>query len=178
MKKLMLILILFLFINETSFSQVHSSKQQIPILHHELEGFVGSTHVPKGTLDNSNSTLVLPNIGFNYKYWFDERFAIGWYNNIVALTYVINSDAHEDLDREYPITSTIVGIFKPWKNLSFFAGPGLEFDQNETLFVMRFGLEYGFSLSNDWFLSPRFIFDNMGGDIQAYTLGIGIGRRF
>ncbi len=174
----MLMLILYSFINEVSYSQVHSSKQMIPLLHHELDGFVGTTHVPKGTLDNSNATLVLPNIGINYKYWFSEKFAIGWYNNIVALTYVLNSDTHQDLDRDYPVTSTIVGVFRPWKKLSFFAGAGLEFDKNESLFVMRFGLEYGFSLSNDWYLSPRFIFDNMGGDIQAYTLGVGIGRRF
>lgn len=157
---------------------MHSSKQEISFLHHEIEGFLGSTHIPKGALDNSEATLILSNIGLNYKYWVDERFAIGWYNNIVALTYVINSDTHQDLERKYPVTSTIVGVFRPWKKNSVFAGPGLEIDKNKTLFVFRLGLEYGFILSNDWYLTPRFIFDNLGGDIQAFTIGVGASKRF
>ena len=178
LKEILLIFIVILILGSRSFGQVHSSKQTIPILHHEIEGFVGSTHVPKGALDDSNATLILPNIGLNYKYWFDDHFGIGWYNNIVVLTYVVNSDSHQDLDRHYPITTTVVGIFKPWKNLSFFMGPGLEIDKNLSLFVLRFGIDYGFSLSNDWYLTPRLIFDNLGGDIQAYTLGIGVSKRF
>ena len=161
-----------------SIAQGHSSKQTDILLHHEIDGFVGSTHVPNGALDNSDATLILPNIGFNYKYWFDNHFAIGWYNNIVALTYVVDTDSHQDLDREYPITTTLVGIFNPWKKLAIFAGPGIEIDKNRSLFVLRFGIDYGISLSNNWNLSPRFIFDNLGGDIQAYTLGISIGKKF
>ncbi len=114
---------------------------------------MGSTHIPKGAIEDSKVTLILTNIGINYKYWVDERFAIGWYNNIVNLTYVINSDTYQ----EYHITTTIVGVFKLWKNLSLFTGPGLEINKRKTLFVFRFGLEYGFPLSNDWYLTPRFI---------------------
>lgn len=178
MKKISVSIIILIFASWQAFSQGHSSKQIMPFLHHEIDGFVGSAHVPKGALDNSNATLILPNIGLNYKYWFDEKFALGLYNNIVALTYVINSDSHQDLDRNYPITTTIVGIFKLWKNLAIFTGPGLEIDKNKTLLVFRFGVDYGFPLANDWYLTPRFIFDNLGGDIQAYTLGISAGKRF
>lgn len=172
------ILILCLSLGWQAFGQLHSSKLTTPVLHHEIEGFIGSTHVPKGSFDDSGATLILPNIGLNYKYWIDEKFAIGWYNNIVALTYKVDSDSQQDLDREYPVTSTIVGIFKPWKNFSLFTGPGLEIDKNKTLFVIRFGVDYSFPLSNDWHLTPRFIFDNLSSDIQAYTLGIGVSKRF
>ncbi|MCG8308343.1 MAG: hypothetical protein MI975_13200 [Cytophagales bacterium] len=158
--------------------QMHSSKIEIPLLHHEIDGFIGNTHVPEGGRRNTTATLILPNIGFNYKYWFDERFAIGWYNNLVVRTYVVNSDTHQDLDREYPFLTSVVGVLNLWKGLSVFAGPGMEIDKNRTLFAMRFGLDYGFSISNDWYVSPRFIFDHLGGDIEAYTLGIGIGRKF
>jgi hypothetical protein len=178
MKKTILTICFIISMGWQAFSQVHSSKQTIPTLHHEIEGFIGSTHVPKGALDDSDATLILPNIGLNYKYWFDEKFAIGWYNNIVALTYTVNSDSQQDLDREYPVTTTIVGIFKPWKNLSLFTGPGLEIDKNKTLFVFRFGVDYSFPLSNDWHLTPRFIYDNLATDIQAYTLGVGVSKRF
>jgi hypothetical protein len=54
----------------------------------------------------------------------------------------------------------------------------LELDNNGTLFVIRAGVDYGFSLSNDWYLSPRFIFDLLGNDIKAYTIGLSIGKRF
>ncbi len=171
-------IILCLSLGWQAFGQVHSSKQMIPLLHHEIEGFIGSSHVPEGSFDDSDATLILPNIGLNYKYWIDEKFAIGWYNNIVALTYQVSSDTHQILDREYPVISTIVGIFSPLENLTIFTGPGLEIDQNKSLFVFRFGFDYHFPLSNDWFLTPRFIFDNIGGDIHAYTLGIGGSKRF
>jgi len=177
-EKISIVLISTIFMVTPIHGQVHSSKQSIPFLHHEIEGFLGSTHIPKGTLDDSGATLILPNISLNYKYWVDERFAIGWYNNIVALTYVINSDTQQDLERKTPFTTSIIGVFKPWKNLSIFTGPGLEIDKNKTLFVFRFGLEYGFPLSNDWYLIPRFIFDNLGGNIQAFTVGIGASKRF
>jgi hypothetical protein len=178
MKKISFSILIIILVSWQAFGQGHSSKQTIPFLHHEIEGFIGSTHVPKGALDDSGATLILPNIGLNYKYWFDERFAIGWYNNIVALSYEVNSDSHQDLDRYYPITTSIVGIFKPWKHLTLFTGPGLEVDKNKSLFVFRFGVDYGIPLSNDWYLTPRFIFDNLSGDIQAYTLGIGASKRF
>lgn len=175
---LLMTLFITLAFSINSFSQVHSSKKIEPVLHHEIDGFVGSTHVPEGALDDSNATLIVPNIGLNYKYWFDEHFALGLYNNLVAITYTVNSDNHQDLDRVYPFITTVVGVFKPWKNLSIFAGPGIEIDKNKSLFVLRFGLDYGISLNNDWYLSPRFIFDNVGGDIQAYTLGLSVGRKF
>lgn len=179
-KKIVTLTILVIILNYSNqlFAQMHSSKQNPVVLHHEIDGFIGSTHVPNGAYQDSDATLVVPNIGLNYKYWFDERFAIGWYNNIVALTYVINSDTNRETDREFPITSTIVGVFRPWKKLHLFAGPGLEFDKNKAYFVARFGIDYAFSLSNDWYLSPRFIFDNLSTEIQAFTLGISVGRKF
>ena len=96
----------------------------------------------------------------------------------MARTYVINSDTYQDLEREYPFITSIVGVFKPWKNLSFFAGPGIEIEKNHSLFVIRIGIDYAFSLSNDWYFSPRFTFDHLGGDIEAYTIGISFGRKF
>ncbi len=158
--------------------QVHSSKMAPVILHYEIDGFIGNTHVPEGGQRDTDGTLILPNIGLNFKYWIDDKFAIGWYNNIVARTFVVNSDSHQDLDREYPFITSFVGIFKPWKNLSFFAGPGVEIEKNQSLFVIRLGIDYAFSLSNDWYISPRFIFDHLGGDIEAYTIGVSIGRKF
>jgi len=156
----------------------HSSKITSPILHHEVDVFVGNTHIPNASIDGTSTTLILPNIGINYKYWFNDRFAIGWYNNIVIRTFVINSDSYQDLEKEYPFISTVVGVFRPWKNLSFFTGPGIEIDNNGSLFVIRLGLDYGFLLSNDWYLTPRFIYDHLGSDIDAYTLGLSIGKRF
>lgn len=156
----------------------HSSKIAAPIIHHEIDGFIGTTHVPEGGNRDSDATLILPNLGLNYKYWINEKFAVGWYNNLVTQTFVINSDTHQDREMKYPFLTTIVGVYRPWKSLSFFAGPGMAIDGNGTLFDIRFGVDYGFSLSNDWFLSPRFIFDYLGGDIEAYTLGVSIGKRF
>lgn len=156
----------------------HSSQITEPILHHEIDAFIGNAHIPNATLENSTATVILPNVGLNYKYWFDERFAIGWYNNLVARTFTINSDTNQEVEKKYPFATTIVGVFRPWKKLGFFAGPGLLIDNTGSQFVVRLGLEYGFALSNDWYITPRFMFDSIGGEIESYTLGIAIGRNF
>ena len=176
--RLLLLSFALILMYTNCFSQGHSSKAREVVLHHEIDVFLASTHIPKGALDDSGGTLIIPNIGLNYKYWFDERFAIGWYNNIAAITYVVNSDTHQDLNREYPFITSIVGVFRPWKGLHLFAGPGLEIDKNKSLFVFRFGVDYGFSVGNDWYLSPRFMYDVIGSDISAYSLGLSIGRKF
>lgn len=54
----------------------------------------------------------------------------------------------------------------------------MEIDKNKSLIELRFDIYNDFSLSNDWYLTPRLIFDNLGGGIQAYTLGIGARKRF
>ena len=178
-KSLKIIILLLLFIAAFSYGQkMHSSKIEAQHLRHEIDACIGNTHVPQGGLRGTNATLILPKIRLNYKYWFDERFAIGWYNNLVARTYVINSDTHQDLEREYPFLTSVVGIFNPWRGLSIFTGPGLEIDKNQTFFAFRFGIDYSSSLSNDFYIAPRFIFDYLGGDIDAYTLGVDIGRKF
>ena len=176
--RLTIILTLIFAVEHISAQQMHSSKIESPLLRHDCDIFVGTTHIPEGGKKASDVTLVLPNIGFNYKYWFDDHFAIGWYNNLLIQTFVINNDSHQDLVRAYPFVTSIVGVLRPWKHLSIFTGPGIEIDKNGSLFVYRFGLDYAINLSNDWQLTPRFHFDILGSDIEVYTLGLSIGRRF
>jgi len=175
---LVIVLLCIFSATQTVAQSMHSSKIEAPVLHHDIDIFVGSTHIPEGGRRTSNVTLVLPNVGINYRYWIDDHFAIGWYNNILVQTFVINSDSHQNLEREYPFVTSIVGVLRPWKNLSVFTGPGIEIDKNGSLFVYRFGLDYAINLSNDWHLTPRFHFDLLGGDIEVYTLGVSVGRRF
>ena len=163
---------------------VHSSKIEHQISQHEIDVFIGNTHIPEASLENSTTTLILPNIGLNYRYWFDDHFALGFYNNLIIRTFVINSDSHQDLETaegtvfRTKLDKPIVGIFKPWKNLSLYAGPGIQLSKTQSLFVIRIGMDYGISLSNEWYLSPRFTFDNLGGDIEGYTFGLGVSKRF
>lgn len=156
----------------------HSSNMEPQVLNHEIDVFFGNTHIPEASLENSTTTLILPNIGLNYKYWFDDHFGIGSYNNLIVRTFVINSDNYQDLERKYPFITSIVGIFKPWKNLSLYAGPGVQLSKTQSLFVIRLGVDYGINLSNNWYLSPRFTFDNLGNDIEGYTFGLSVSKRF
>jgi hypothetical protein len=146
---------------------------------HKLSLFFGSTHIPNGAQDDSGATLIIPNLGINYEYWFDEHFAIGSYNNIHAMSYKINTDNYNDVDKEYPMIFSVVGIFRPWKNLNVVLGPGVEVDKNNTFFVARFGFDYGIRVGRaGWFISPRFLYDNLATDYSAWSFGLDIGKRF
>jgi hypothetical protein len=92
------------------------------------------------------------------------------------LTYKINTDNYNDVDKKYPVILSAVGIFRPWKNLNVFLG---ETDKNNTFFVARLGLDYSIRIGRDgWFLSPRFIYDDLAINYSAWTPGLDIGKRF
>ena len=144
--------------------------------HSKISVFFGSTHIPKGAQDGSGVTLIIPNIGVNYEYWFTEHFALGSYNNIAAVDYHIDSDNYEDIHKVYPVILSAVAIFRPWKNLNLFIGPGVEIDKNNVVFVGRLGVDYSIRVGRSgWFFSPRVIYDNLGTDYSAWTFGLDIG---
>ncbi len=63
-----------------------------------------------------------------------------------------------------------------WK---FYAAPGVEFsdDDNETEFLMRFGVEYGFEIGNNFELSPQVDVDFVDGEVVT-VIGLTLGYGF
>jgi hypothetical protein len=145
--------------------------------------FVGYGWVPKGQSGaESEGTLVIPALGLDYERWLHPRFAIGWYNDFQLSTFVVEREGehHEEekfLEREYAFVTAVVGVLEVAERLAIYAGPGKEFEKNESFFVFKVGGEYEFPLPNLWSLSIGGSYD-IRDLYDSWGFGISIGKRF
>ena len=94
------------------------------------------------------------------------------------MNYVVNTDHNKELERTNPIIVSAVFLYHPAKGWNFLVGPGIEFEENHNLFILRAGLAYEFELPGHWDFSPELVIDLKDGSIGAFTWGIGVGKRF
>src|SRR5690606_7916175 len=108
------------------------------------------------------------------------QWAIGLHSDIVIENFEIEQsgegEAEEALERSYPLASALMGIFKPGEHLVLLLGAGGEFAKEETLFLIRAGLEYGWELPGDWELGLSLMNDLKVDAYNSWTLGVGISK--
>ncbi len=132
-------------------------------------------HVVETETGNKND--LVPAWGVDYDYWFHPHWAIGLHSDLILQQYKIErkNDATE-LTRSFPVSTALVGIFKPGKHLAFVSGFGKEFEKEETLSLWNIGVEYGFELPHHWELSLNFIYEDKFHAYDSWIMGIGISK--
>lgn len=144
---------------------------------HSLAFVFGFTHIPKATKDGKvEEAVFVPTIGLDYFYEFSDKWFVGGAFDMELGIYEVDIE-DDEISREIAVVlGALVGyeVIPGWAVL---AGPGIEFEKNKNLFVLRFGTEYTFELGNDWGLHPSFTYD-FKKDYSAYALGIGLKKRF
>ena len=150
--------------------------------HHRITIAFGHTHVQRGLENSDQKWLILGSWGLDYDYWFNEKWALGFHNDIVLQNFAverINQDGPDGvLKRSYPLASSIVIAYKPLKHLALVAGGGAEFSKEETLALIRAGIEYGWDLPNHWELSISVMNDFKIDVYDSWMLALGVGKRF
>lgn len=158
--------------HEATIEHSHSSKHRVSIM-------IGHTHVPKGIANADNrGPLIIPSWGLNYNFNINEKWAVGWYNDMEITTYYIQDVHGSELERERPIITSIVGIFKPWEYLGFLAGVGRELEKHQSFWVFRAGVEFEIEMGNHWDLSPSLIYDLKESVYDSWSIGLTVGKRF
>ena len=115
----------------------------------------------------SNSLSLVPVFGFNYDYFFHNRWGIGLHNDLVLQQYKVERhDSSEELVRENPVAVCGIISFKPHHRWTIFGGYGVELEKNENISLFRFGLEYGIALRDNWELGFGIEYDYK---IKAYS---------
>lgn len=146
---------------------------------HRFGVAIGQTYVPAGNLsEGGRSFLVVPTWALEYEYWFKERWAVGYHADVEIMNYVIKRGMDQELERESPVVMTIIGMYKIYKNLILYAGPGVELEKNENFFVYRVGLSYEIELPGHWDISPGLIYDNKQGIYDSWSLMLSVGKHF
>ena len=146
---------------------------------HRISAIIGHTFVPNGEPDVGRSgTVIVPSWGLDYEYWFNHKWAIGFHSDLELISYVVDNQERQELERERPVILSLVGLFKPVHQLVVYIGPGIELEKNENFFVFRLGVEYEFEIGHHWDLSPGFFYDNKEGIFDSWSLGLAVARRF
>ena len=146
---------------------------------HHVSIMIAHTHVPKGTEHTAGSgPLIIPSWGLNYNFHINEKWSVGWHNDMEISTYFIKDEHGAELERERPIITSLVGIFKPRKYVGILAGAGRELEKHQSFWVLRAGLEFEIEMGNNWDLAPSFIYDLKESVYDSWTIGLAVGKRF
>ena len=193
MKKynLVLSLVFFILFHNNSISQETEHNELVV---HENEHFkkhaisfvISHTHLKTGVKDNSgDSYLALPSFAINYNYNFNEKWALGWHNDVIIEEFVVSdSGSHQSddevktIDRDKPVSSAIMLTYKPYKHLALLAGGGMEFSKHEDFAVIRIGVEAPFHIPNNWEIFGSFLFDININAYNSISFGMGIAKLF
>jgi len=191
--RLVILLIIACYVSGNSFGQEHrdddSDSDQVGITHqlnyknsfkkHYVSILWGNTLVPAAkTADGENSVSLFPSWGINYEYFFSKHFGIGLLNEFEMQSYAVEHNEHAEIDREYPVISSIVLIYEPIGHLALFAGPGIEFEKTENFSIIKAGAAYTFPLPKYFGISLELSYERKNKTYDAWTFGILISKGF
>ena len=137
--------------------------------------------MPKAATDLDGGALIIPIWGLDFQFWFNKKLGLALKNDIEIAQYVLteSDDSGEAQLRENPLIISLPLYYSPWEGgLTFFTGPGIELEEDHNFWVYRFGLGYEFELPGHWDFAPEFVYDLKNGNINSFTIAIGVGKRF
>ncbi|SNR33543.1 hypothetical protein SAMN06265371_101407 [Lutibacter agarilyticus] len=179
MFKIYLLSFLFLFTGNI-FGQ---SQENLSHSEHGLKNFrvainLGHVFIPSALISDKKFA-VLPVLGLDVQYWFSHKWGVGLKNDIEIANYFVERDDETILERENPVIVSLPVYFSPWDNgVTFLLGPGIELDDHENLSVFRIGVGYEIEVAHHWDFAPEIVYDLKNGHINAFTIAIGVGKRF
>lgn len=144
--------------------------------HHIVVSMV-NTHMPAFSSDGGKTHLLIPTWGLSYEYMFNKHIAIEWANEIEIANYVLETEDGEKIDRETPISTSLLFVYNPIEGLGFAAGPGMEFEKSEDYFLLLFAITYEWELPKYFDISPEISYKLKDGQVNAFSFGIRIGYR-
>ena len=170
---------LFFLITQIVTSQEHHEEHEFK--HFRISASIGHGYIPEVS-SQSASLIIIPSIGVELQYWFNSKWGVAAKNDLEIANYIVEPDdgSSNKFIRNYPVIVSTPVLYKPWedKKVSFFLGPGIEFEGHENFSVLRMGVGFEFEVGKHWDFAPEVIYDLKNEIINSLTVGIGIGRRF
>lgn len=169
------LLIISLLLGHCSFGQ----QQEEELKHHQVYFIIGHIHIPNSELESDGSEILLiPGWGFGYEYHFTRKVGLGLKAEMEVSNYALRTDEQTTIIRENPMGVILAFLYKPWKELEIFAGPGIEHDENETLRIFRIGASYELEISNNWVAIPEIALVQKEIHTSGFFFGFGMGKNF
>lgn len=175
-RRLSCIFFLTIFLTTDLYSQEKSDEETLEN-RHEIALIFGLSHIPEAFEEGElEKQVFLPTVGFDYYYKLNEKWTLVFVMDIELSKYQVNFEG-EEIKREGALIIGIGGVYKILQGWSVGFGPGLEFERNKNLFVLRFFTDYAFELGNDLALAPYFSYD-FKQEYHTYSTGVGLLKKF
>lgn len=142
---------------------------------------VAITHtlVPTAVSESGGKTwLSLASWGLDYDHAFNKSWGIGLHSDAVVQNFRYK-DGDIFKERNSPVSLAFVGSRKFGEHFTVLAGGGAEFSSGEeTLGLIRIGVDYGWEIPHDWEVAFSLLTDLKIGAYNAIVFGFGIGKKF
>lgn len=166
-------------INAQEVTEHIQKEKHINCKRHNISLLWGNTLVPAAkTAEGENSVVLFPSWGINYEYKIKHNYGLALMNEFEMQSYAVEHDEHADIEREYPIITSIVFVYEPVKHLALFAGPGIEFEKTHNFSIIKAGVAVTFSLPKYYGIALEFSYERKNKTYDAWTFGLLIGKGF
>lgn len=133
------------------------------------------SHVPSAT-EGGTSVAVIPTWGLDVDYYFHRRWSAAIQIDIKLQSFEVEEHNAVKLGRNYPVSVTVVGHYHALRHWSFYVGPGVELEQNESLLLLKVGTEYSFEISEQFEIGLNLIYENRDAVYDGWTFGIAFNK--
>lgn len=169
-----LVLIILLHIGYNTLAQEENLEDSKGV--HKIALVLGITHIPAAIEEGEKtSEEFVPTLGIDYFYHFKEGWKLGLVMDYEFANYIVKFDK-EELTRESALVTGILVGYEFAERWSVLLGPGIEFEKNKNIGILRASLEYEFELNKDWGLFPSANYD-FKQEYSTWSLNIGVSRR-
>jgi hypothetical protein len=157
----------------------HKKTTDLSFKRHSIFLLWGNTIVPAAkTAEGENSVILFPSWGINYEYKIKHNYGVALMNEFEMQSYAIEHNEHAEIEREYPIITSIVFVYEPVKHLALFAGPGIEFEKTHNFSIIKAGAALTFKLPKHYGIAFEISYERKNKTYDAWTFGLLIGKGF
>lgn len=175
--KFVLVLLFFAIICAPSVMAQEENDEAEKEEKYQLALVLGYTYIPEArTEGETTESEYLPTIGLDFFYSIHQKWKLGIVLDVELNKYEVDFEG-DRLPRETAVVTGLVAGYEILPRLGIIVGPGIEFERNKNLFILRLGLEYGFEIGRSWELFPSLNFD-FKKEYNTYSLALGISKRF
>jgi hypothetical protein len=175
MKKIILLILMSLLFTTEIYAQENES-EQVEGKIHKIALVFGYTHIPSAfEAGDEHKSVFVPTIGVDYFVQFAKGWKLGAVLDLELGNYLVDFNRKE-LERESALVTGILVGYEFKNRWSFLLGPGIEFEKNKNLFILRASVEYEFELGENWGLFPSINYD-FKEEYDTWSVNIGVSKR-